>query len=337
VSRSRSAPQRSGLVPGAATGAGSLRNPKGLAQHEQQRFPVIGLVGNPRDLRVIDSLRLLAEHLAAHGREVLLAEDFPAGSLPASARRCPEDEFRSRCRLLIAVGGDGSMLYAARRVAGTGTPLLGINRGRLGFLTDVTPDVMLDSLDLVLAGDYLSERRMLLGASLHHLGGEVTEGLGLNDIVVKRHDATGRMFDCQTFVDGAYVNTHGGDGLVIASPTGSTAYALSCGGPIVEPGLEAIVMAPICPHTLSDRPIVIAGNRSIEVCLPEGYPDAAEVSCDGEVLGRLTAGDRLVVRAAGAQVELLHPPGYDYFEILRGKLRWGGDPRAGSGGRRPKR
>lgn len=336
MSRSRSAPQRHGPGPGAAPGNGQQGTFTGVAEHGQQRFPVIGLVGNPRDPRVTDSLRLLAGHLAARGREVLLAEDFPAGSLPAPARRCPEDEIRARCRLLIAVGGDGSMLYAARRVAGTGIPLLGINRGRLGFLTDVTPDAMLDSLDSVLTGDYLSERRMLLGASLHRPGGEVVRGLGLNDIVVKRHDATGRMFDCQTFVDGAYVNTHGGDGLVIASPTGSTAYALSCGGPIVEPGLEAIVMAPICPHTLSDRPIVIAGNRSIEVRLPEGYPDAAEVSCDGEVLGRLTGGDWLEVRAAGVQVELLHPPGYDYFEILRGKLRWGGDPRVDPAGR-PKR
>jgi len=308
-----------------------------LAQHDNQRFPVIGLVGNPRDALVIDSLRLLAAHLHDRQRQVLLAEDFPGGDLPAGAERQDDPGFRARCQLLITIGGDGSMLYAARRVAGTGIPLLGINRGRLGFLTDVSPDGMLDSMDSVLAGDYLSERRMLLAARLHRAGGELIEGLALNDIVVKRHDATGRMFDCQTYVDGAYVNTHAGDGLVISSPTGSTAYALSCGGPIVEPGLEALVMAPICPHTLSDRPIVIAGNRLIEVQLPDGYPDAAEVSCDGEVLARLAAGDRLFVQAADAHVELLHPPGYDYFEILRGKLRWGGGPRDGSGGRRPKR
>lgn len=336
MSRSRSAPQSPGLRQ-ARRQEQAARDANNVTENGTKRFPVIGLVGNPGDPRITDSLDLLARHLIARGREVLLAEDFPAGSLPASAQRLPEDGFRARCRLLVAIGGDGSMLYAARRVAGTGIPLLGINRGRLGFLTDVTPESMLESLDLVLAGDYLSEQRMLLSASLRRQGGEVTKGLGLNDIVVKRHDATGRMFDCQTFVDGTYVNTHGGDGLVIASPTGSTAYALSCGGPIVEPGLEAIVMAPICPHTLSDRPIVIAGNRTIQVCLPEGYPDAAEVSCDGEVLGRLTAGDRLEVRAAGSQVELLHPPGYDYFEILRGKLRWGGDPRGGSGGQRPTR
>ncbi|MCC5793304.1 MAG: NAD(+)/NADH kinase [Chromatiales bacterium] len=307
-----------------------------MSSPSPKRFPVVGLMGNHQEPRVAGSLRLLASHLHLRDRQVMVPETFPAGELADPVHRLPESELATACTLLVTVGGDGSMLYAARRAAGSDTPLLGINRGRLGFLTDISPEQMLDSLDSVLAGDYVTEHRMMLEARLEG-GHEQRSGLAFNDIVIKRHDETGRMFDCQTWVDGTYVNTHAGDGLVIASPTGSTAYALSCGGPIVEPGLQAIVLTPICPHTLSDRPLVIAAHRQIEVRLPAGYPDAAAVSCDGNILGRLTAGERLCVATAGDRVTLLHPPGYDYFEILRGKLHWGGDPRERGGRNSPER
>ncbi|MCC7258567.1 MAG: NAD(+) kinase [Gammaproteobacteria bacterium] len=293
------------------------------------RFPVVALMGNPADARVRESLRALAGHLGTRGVEVLVPDDFSATTVTAQAVRLPEPELLRRARLMVVVGGDGSMLYAARRVAGAGVPLLGINRGRLGFLTDVSPADMLARLDEVLHGDYESERRLLLRADV--LEGEriVGSGLALNDIAVNRHDP-GRMLDIRTFIDGRYVNTHGGDGFVVATATGSTAYALSCGGPIVSPALDAIVLVPICPHTLSERPIIVPATATTEIMLSENHPLPADVSCDGEVTAELLPGRRLRVQAAAERVELLHPRGYDYFHILRTKLHWGRDHHSGT-------
>jgi NAD+ kinase len=200
-------------------------------------------------------------------------------------------------------------------------PLLGINRGRLGFLADISPADMLAAVDRVLAGDFEREERRLLQAEIISERG-AAQGMALNDVVVKRLDS-GRMFEFQTLVDGVYVNTHGGDGLIVATPTGSTAYALSCGGPILTPQLDALVLAPICPHTLSDRPIVIPGNSRAEIRLREQDEDAAAVCCDGDVIGQIGAGDSLRVSASSERLQLIHPPGYDFYEILRGKLNWG--------------
>jgi NAD+ kinase len=211
-------------------------------------------------------------------------------------------------------------------------PLLGINRGRLGFLADVSPEQMQESFEQILTGQFRKERRMLLRAEIYSGDAAKSDGLAMNDIVLKNRE-TGRMLEFQTIVDGQYVNTHGGDGFIAATPTGSTAYALSCGGPIVEPGMEAIVLAPICPHTLSDRPIVISSQTTIEVTLTQDDGTRGEVNADGEFVGELTAGERLNIVAAEQKVDLIHPHGYDYFGTLRSKLYWGRDTRDRS--RRP--
>ncbi len=286
------------------------------------KFEAIALTGNWRDPRVTESVELLTAHLQQGGYSIKVSSTYPGENLPESASLQPEDEIAEGADLVIAVGGDGTMLIAARRAAAAGVPLLGINRGRLGFLADVNPSTMLDAVEPILQGHYASEQRMLLTAEIISASGESIVGLALNDVVVKRADS-GRMFEFQTHVDGRYVNTHAGDGFIVATPTGSTAYALSCGGPIVTPSLDALVLAPICPHTLSDRPIVIPGTSHTEILLQEDDGDVAAVSCDGEVLGDLAAGDRLCVAAAEKKIELIHPTGYDYFEILRGKLHWG--------------
>lgn len=282
-------------------------------------------MGKPGDIRVRESLRLLSAHLLERGHQVYVARAKGLRRL-AGCTAVPESQFAQRADLVVAVGGDGSMLYAARQIAGTRVPLLGINRGRLGFLADVGPEQMLVHLDEILAGRYVSENRMLLRAEVSGPEGDSATGLGLNDVVVKRHD-TGRMLEYQTFVDGRYVNTHLGDGFIIATPTGSTAYALSCGGPIVEPGLDALVLAPICPHTLSDRPLVIPAARTVEVRLRAGEAEQAGITCDGELLGALNAGWSVRVRRSRSSIELVHPTGYDYFAILRNKLHWGHDTR----------
>lgn len=288
------------------------------------RFQAVALLGNPDDARVMESLRILAGHLSSKSIAVFVADAAPAHALPGSVQRLPESELASRAGLAIAVGGDGSMLYAARRVAAAGVPLLGINRGRLGFLADVGPSDMLVRLDEVLRGEYEIEKRLMLRAEIVEGGKVLAAGIALNDIVVTRHDP-GRMLEIRTFVDGRYVNTHGGDGFVIATATGSTAYALSCGGPIVSPTLDAIVLVPICPHTLSERPIIVPAAAVTEIMLNERHSIGADVSCDGEVLAELVPGHTLRVRAAEERVELVHPRGHDYFQILREKLHWGRD------------
>ncbi len=286
-----------------------------------QQFKSIALVGNHQDARVSESILILAAHLHSRKRRVLLGSDTEVdfGSLPIE--RHAEQTLGSEVELIVAVGGDGTMLSAARLAAPYGIPVLGVNRGRLGFLADISPADIRERLDDVLEGRYVKDNRAMLQAKLIR-GTEVAESQALNDVVVQKWQ-TGRMLDFETWIDGRYVNSHGGDGLVIATATGSTAYALSCGGPILYPELDAVVLAPICPHTLSDRPIVIRSSSTIEVRLVE-RPDAnAQVICDGVSLGELLVGDRLVVTRAGSNVTLLHPPDHDYYRILRSKLRWG--------------
>lgn len=283
-------------------------------------------MGNPQDRRTLDSMQVLTTHLLAAGLKLQASDSLRARALPRQVRRVSDEKIAHGADLVIAIGGDGSMLYAARRIAGRKTPLLGINRGRLGFLADVGPEHMLARVDEVLAGKYVSEQRMLLLVDLRHGEEVVASGTALNDVVVKRH-ATGRMCEYQTFVDGRYVNTHLGDGFIVSTPTGSTAYALSCGGPIVEPSLDALLLIPICPHTLSDRPLVIPATRVAEVRLRAAQSEHADVTCDGEPVGQLAPGSSIHVRAARERIELIHPTGYDYFAILRSKLLWGRDAR----------
>ena len=224
----------------------------------------------------------------------------PSSRRTTSSSGVPEDQIAEQADLVIAIGGDGTLLYAARLVAHRGVPLIGINRGRLGFLTDVLPQDILGSVDAALEGRCERDERALLEARIVSANGVTAQSLALNDVVLQKWE-TGRMLDFETWIDGAYVNTHGGDGLVVASSTGSTAYALSCGGPIVAPHLDVLVVAPICPHTLSDRPIVVSGRSVIAVKLIDRPDTRAQVTCDGVPLAELVPGDRLEVHPTAAQ------------------------------------
>jgi NAD+ kinase len=285
-------------------------------------FSSIALVGNARDQRVCESMQILAPHL--HGRGCTILSDAKAAIdfSDVPVRRLPEDELGAYADLIVAIGGDGTMLHAARLATPHGVPVLGVNRGRLGFLADIGPTEMRDRLEDVLSGRYVKDRRSMLRAQLIRAGSPDRWCEALNDVVLQKWQ-TGRMLDFETWIDGRYVNTHGGDGLVVATATGSTAYALSCGGPILYPELDALVLAPICPHTLSDRPIVVRSSSTIEVRLIERPDTRAQVTCDGVQLGELVPGDRLIVMPAQTSVTLLHPPDHDYYRILRSKLRWG--------------
>jgi NAD+ kinase len=271
-------------------------------------FRNIVIVGREDDSRVAEPMSLVTKHLKDAGANLLPKEDF------------------ANADLLISIGGDGTMLYASRLAREAGTPILGINRGRLGFLADVTPDEMISSLDNVLGGNFTTDSRLILEARLHQSSGEEVVAYALNDIVLQRRE-TGRMVDFETRVAGQYVNTHSGDGLIVATPTGSTAYALSCGGPIIEPQLDAVVIVPVCPHTLTDRPIVISADQSIEVTLLQRDETKAEITVDGFSMGDIEPDDKLRISAANTRVTLVHPPGYDFYGILRSKLFWGRDNR----------
>ena len=271
-------------------------------------FRNIVIVGREDDSRVAEPMSLVTKHLKDAGANLLPKEDF------------------ANADLLISIGGDGTMLYASRLAREAGTPILGINRGRLGFLADVTPDELISSLDNVLGGNFTTDSRLVLEARLHQSSGEEVVAYALNDIVLQRRE-TGRMVDFETRVAGQYVNTHSGDGLIVATPTGSTAYALSCGGPIIEPQLDAVVIVPVCPHTLTDRPIVISADQSIEVTLLQRDETKAEITVDGFSMGGIEPDDKLRISAANTRVTLVHPPGYDFYGILRSKLFWGRDNR----------
>ena len=288
-----------------------------------KQFPNIAIVGRHDDSRVAEPMQTITRHLKKYGINVL-ASDTLALELPVT--RMNEAELCETADLVIAIGGDGTMLYASRLTRESGTPILGINRGRLGFLADVTPDEMISSVDQVLQGDYTRDTRMLLEVRLNRGPDGESAAFALNDVVLQRRE-TGRMVDFSTRVAGHFVNTHSGDGLIVATPTGSTAYALSCGGPIIEPQLNAVAIVPICPHTLTDRPIVIPADQPVEVVLLDRDDTKAEITVDGISMGEFTPNDKLLISAAAERITLVHPPGYDFYGILRSKLLWGRDSR----------
>ena len=286
-------------------------------------FQTVAILGRYSDPRVAEPMALLAEYLTKAGIDVITLADAPA---TLQAKPVNDADLAAEADLIIAVGGDGTMLHAARLTGSGKVPLLGVNRGRLGFLADVSPAEMLENLEQILGGSYSRETRLQLSAKITSSDGSERSAEALNDIVLQRRE-TGRMVDFETRIAGRFVNTHAGDGLIVATPTGSTAYALSCGGPIIEPLLDAVVIVPICPHTLSDRPIVIPADLDIEVKLLHRDNTKAEVSVDGHSLGELDPDDSLLISKSANRITLIHPPGYDYYEILRSKLHWGRDSR----------
>jgi len=286
-------------------------------------FPNIAILGRHNDSRVAQPMQMLTRHLTKAGINVLASNTL---QLDLPITHMDDADLCDNADLVIAIGGDGTMLYAARLARESGTPILGINRGRLGFLADVTPDEVINSVEQVLRGNYTRDTRLLLEACLHTSSGKKKTEFALNDVVLQRRQ-TGRMVDFSTRVAEQFVNTHSGDGLIIATPTGSTAYALSCGGPIIEPQLNAVAIVPICPHTLTDRPLLISADRPIEVVLLERDDTIADITVDGYSMGAIRPDDKLIVSAADQRITLVHPPSYDFYGILRSKLFWGRDSR----------
>ena len=277
-------------------------------------FPSIGIIAK-RDPRVGQTVTQLQNLLRGWGHQVLLESDAPD-------RRA----LAQKCQLLMVVGGDGTLLGAGRETAGSGVPLIGIHQGRLGFMVDVSPGEMEKVLPAVLKGEFSTEERLLLSAHLLHQNGKVSGPfLAVNDVVI-RNQAAIRMLEFETWMDGTFISQHRADGFIVSSPTGSTAYALSGGGPVLHPGLSAFALVPICPHTLSDRPIVIGADRTVKIVLRGAAKTLAMFTCDSQTAETLHPGDAIEVSRAKETLKLIHPAGYNYFEILRDKLHWGRIP-----------
>jgi NAD+ kinase len=287
-------------------------------------FNHIGLIGKSGDRNVSTTLHRLVEHLESRQLPILLDEGI-ADMLPDSAHPVANrDSLAQQCDLAIVVGGDGTLLNAARSLAEPGVAVLGVNLGRLGFLVDVSPEDMDHKLQAILDGNFDEEARTLLHATVTRGDEKISASNALNDVVIHKKDIA-RMIELDTWINGQFLNTNRSDGLIIATPTGSTAYALSGGGPVLHPALEAITLVPICPHTLSNRPIVLHDNATIEVVIHPGALQA-QISCDGQVNSTLDPGDRITIRKHDHTLRLLHPPGHDYYEVLRKKLRWSEHP-----------
>ena len=224
--------------------------------------------------------------------------------------------------LAIVVGGDGTILHVARNLAQHGVPLIGVNLGRLGFLTDIPADRMYEELTSILDGDFKTEERILLEAEVVRNGKVLHSANAFNDVVVNKGQLA-RLIEFETWVDGEFVNSTRADGIIVATPTGSTAYALSAGGPILHPTLPAIVLVPICPHTLSDRPLAVSSNSRIEIVMTSTARQSAHVTLDGQTNFSIQDHDCVRVRRADRAVTLIHPTRRNHYEVLRAKLRWG--------------
>jgi NAD+ kinase len=285
-------------------------------------FKSIAIIGKYLNLSALQQMQTdladLARHLSAKNIEVWLEENTALGAELKGFNTCTLEKIGDKVDLAIVMGGDGTMLSAARTLMQSNIPLVGINRGRFGFLTDLRAEEMLISINEILAGAYQTETRMLLSANVIRAGKQVHQGVAFNDIVVK---SGLRLIELEVKIDGKFMHKQRGDGLILSTPTGTTAYSLSAGGPILHPNLDAIALVPINPHTLSNRPIVLSSASKIEVSLVQ--VDDAQISYDGQFQLALEIGDKVQVQRAGKDITLLHPSDYCYFEMLRNKLNWG--------------
>lgn len=301
----------------------------------QARFPrkrlcpdTIALVGKYSSPEIAESLCLLAGRLHDRGIVVLVESGTAANTETNADLRqwecCEFQQIGERADVAVVVGGDGTMLNAARQLARYGVPLVGVNQGRLGFMTDIARSEMLDCIDDLISGRFSPENRMLLDAEVLRDDRLIASNLALNEVVVDKA-AVGRLIEFDLHIDGEFVFNLRSDGLIACTPTGSTAYSLSSGGPILHPGVSGIGLVPLCPHSLTNRPIMVGDQSLIEVRIVQATD--SRVYFDGQVTFDLLPGDWVRIRRSDHSICLLHPPGYSYFAMLREKLHWSKPPR----------
>ncbi len=288
----------------------------------EQEFKKIGLFGKYGESRIAGDVLRLATYLTEKKREVILEKSTAELLGQSDFQHAAIETIGDQIDLIIVIGGDGTLLNVARALADHEVPLLGINLGRLGFLTDISASSMTDELEKILDGDYETEERSMLHAEVMRAGKIVHTSRALNDVVVNKGELA-RLIEFETFIDGEFVNSVRADGVVVSTPTGSTAYALSAGGPILQPALPAIGLVPICPHTLSDRPIMVSDSCVIEIVMTELGNQRAYLTFDGQASISLQDRDHIFVRRMDIPIRLIHPSGRNHYSVLRAKLHWG--------------
>ena len=285
-------------------------------------FTRIGIVTRTHEPAVKGALERVIAVLNQRAIETLI-DTVAAGHEPdGSYRTVPSSELPALCDLVVSIGGDGTLLQCAGLIYPREVALIGINLGRLGFLTDLSPVEIEAGMDAVLNGEFLSEERAVLGCEVVRDNEVIASADGLNDVVVQKWN-TARLITLETYVDGQFLHAQRSDGMIVATPTGSTAYALSGGGPILDPRTHALALVPICPHTLTNRPIVVSDAARIEIHVATDREDESRVTCDGNSIQDLLPGDRVRVFRRSQSVRLLHPANHDHFATLRAKLNWG--------------
>ena len=296
-----------------------MPGPYGVMRRMPSGFRHAAIVGKYQARGIRPALEEIAHFLMAQGLEVCFEQETAQATGVTDFESLPAQEVGRHCDLAVVVGGDGTMLGIARELARWQVPLVGINQGRLGFITDIAIDQYRDALAPMIAGDYEEEHRSMLEGEVWRDDERIFEGLSLNDVVVSR-GATASMVELRVDIDGDFVANMRADGLIIATPTGSTAYALSAGGPILHPGIAGWVLLPIASHTLSNRPIVLPDAGEVRIGIVAGKDLSANF--DMHTLASLMLGDQVRVRRSAFKVRFLHPRGWSYYATLRRKLRW---------------
>jgi NAD+ kinase len=282
------------------------------------KFQQVALIGKYKSPEIAEPLLKLGAFLKQRGVQVML-DPLTAAHVGDHHQVLPLDEIGRRAELAIVIGGDGTMLNIARTLAPYDVALVGVNQGRLGFLTDLSMDSMFETIGSMLEGQFVTESRMLLESEVLAGGQQAQRVLAFNDVAVNK-GAEGSLIELEVQIDGRFVYNLRADGLIIASPTGSTAYALSSGGPILHPSLSLMALVPVSPHTLSNRPIVVGPESSVTILIHKGADP--RVHFDSHSHYELAAGDKVVVRRCPHPIRLLHPLHHNYYHMLREKLHW---------------
>ncbi len=284
------------------------------------QIKTIGITSKPKKPEVREIVLQLVHWL--HERSINVLIDKETGSALDGSEKCvTRNEMPSRADLIIVLGGDGTLLATARVLNRKPVPLLAVNLGGLGFLTVITRDELFPTLERVVAGDFRTERRVQIEAEVIRAGEVISSFLALNDVVLNK-GAIARVLDFDVCVDGRFISTYKADGLIVSTPTGSTAYSLAAGGPVIAPSVEAFIVTPICAHTLTNRPIVLPDSAQIEVEV-KSHRESVYLTVDGQVGIAVRSEDAVHMRRASSVVELIQSPQKNYFEILRQKLKWG--------------
>ncbi len=287
----------------------------------QRPFNIIGIIGKPSDPIITNTLTRLCAYLIVQNYRVLVAEDSSRFVHNVEVEKCAVSELGKQCDVVIALGGDGTFLAAARAMVAYDVPLIGVNLGRLGFLVDISPSALPETLARMLEGHYSEEPRYLLRAKIIRNEQVIHEETAVNEVAIHRW-ITPSMIEIITKIDGVFLNSQRSDGLIIATPTGSTAYSLSAGGPILYPSLPALVLVPLNPQTLSNRSIVIHDSAEIEISFCQNKQINALVTCDHIEIPDVLISDKIVIKKETLPIRILHPNGHDFFEVLRNKLSW---------------